>query len=96
MYLKFTILNIVYPANVTALMQMHYAQLPEKAKRHYCALESLKLGRGGVKYVSSILPVSRKTILAGKKELLALDTGTPLGSGRQRKPGGGRKKRTAI
>ncbi|MFP5040013.1 hypothetical protein [Parasediminibacterium sp. JCM 36343] len=90
-------MKMFYPAEVAAMEQAYFSQLPEREKRHYCALASLKLGRGGVAYVSSVLPVSRKTILAGKKDLLALATaGAVLEEGRQRKPGAGRKKKMVM
>jgi hypothetical protein len=73
------------------LMQLHYSRLSEKDRRQYAALESLKLGRGGITYISNILGVDRKTILQGRKEL-TMDLPEPLPQGRQRKAGGGRKK----
>ena len=73
------------------LMQLHYSRLSEKDRRQYAALESLKLGRGGITYISKILGVDRKTIQQGRKELMGdLQFLIPLG--RQRKEGGGRKK----
>jgi len=72
-------------------MQLHYSRLSEKDRRQYAALESLKLGRGGITYISKILGVDRKTILQGRKEL-TLDLQDPVLPGRQRMPGGGRKK----
>lgn len=72
-------------------MQLHYSWLSEKDRRHYAALESLKLGRGGVTYISKILAVDRKTILQGRKEL-TMDLQVFVPRGRQRKTGGGRKK----
>jgi len=73
------------------LMQLHYSRLSEKDRRQYAALESLKLGRGGITYISKILAVDRKTILQGRHELTAA-LHDPIPQGRQRKPGGGRKK----
>lgn len=73
------------------LMQLHYSRLSEKDRRQYVALESLKLGRGGITYISNILGVDRKTILQGRKELTS-DLPTSIPFGRQRKFGGGRKK----
>ncbi len=73
------------------LMQLHYSRLSEKDRRHYAALESLKLGRGGTTYISKILGVDRKTILQGSKELTD-DLLVFIPSNRQRKVGGGRKK----
>ena len=73
------------------LMQLHYSRLSEKDRRQYAALESLKLGRGGITYISNILGVDRKTILQGRKELTN-DLPDPLPQNRQRRVGGGRKK----
>ena len=72
-------------------MQLHYSRLSEKDRRQYAALESLKLGRGGITYIGNILGVDRKTIVQGRKELTD-DLPDPLPQGRQRRVGGGRKK----
>jgi hypothetical protein len=80
-----------FPEKTIVLMQLHYSRLSEKDRRQYAALESLKLGRGGITYISKVLGVDRKTILQGRKELTeGLDVFIP--SGRQRRAGGGRKK----
>ena len=80
-----------FSEKMVLLMQLHYSRLSEKDRRQYAALESLKLGRGGVTYISGILGVDRKTIAEGRKELTSgLPASVP--SGRQRKIGGGRKK----
>ena len=50
-------------------MQLHYSRLSEKDRRQYAALESLKLGRGGIAYICKILAVDKKTVLKGRKEL---------------------------
>ena len=73
------------------LMQLHYSRLLEKDRRQYAALESLKLGRGGITYISKVLGVDRKTILQGRKELTT-NMQDYLPPGRQRTLGGGRKK----
>jgi len=73
------------------LMQLHYSRLSEKDRRHYAALESLKLGRGGITYISETLGIDRKTLLQGRKELTG-DLSNPLPQNRQRRVGGGRKK----
>lgn len=72
-------------------MQLHYSRLSEKDRRQYAALESLKLGRGGITYISDILGIDRKTLLQGRKELTG-DLPNPLPQNRQRRVGGGRKK----
>ena len=81
----------VFSEKTIMLMLLHYSRLSEKDRRQYAALESLKLGRGGITYISKVLSVDRKTILQGRKELTEiLATSIPLN--RQRKAGGGRKK----
>ena len=50
-------------------MQLHYSRLSEKDRRQYAALESLKLGWGGITYINKILGIDRKTIPQGRKEL---------------------------
>jgi hypothetical protein len=73
------------------LMQLHYSRLSEKDRRQYAALESLKLDRGGIDYISEILGLDRKTIRQGRRELTQ-DTSDIIPVSRQRKEGGGRKK----
>ena len=74
------------------LMQTLYRRLPEKDRRHFAALESLKLGRGGVNYLCKILGVNKNTIIQGRKELRGQILSLPLDSKQQRREGGGRKK----
>jgi hypothetical protein len=80
-----------FPPKTIMLMQLHYSRLSEKDRRQYAALESLKLGRGGITYICKVLGVDKKTILQGRKELI-VDLANPIPPGRQRKAGGGRKK----
>lgn len=84
------------PDNIKMLMQLHYSRLSEKDRRHYAALESLKLGRGGITYISQVLGIDRKTIRQGRKELMSESEGTALLKERQRRAGGGRKKNRKI
>ena len=79
-----------FPAKTKMLMQLYYSRLSEKDRRHYAALESLKLGRGGITYISKVLGVDRSTIIIGRKELSEANFYIP--EGKQRKSGGGRKK----
>lgn len=74
------------------LMQLHYSRLSERDRRQYAALESLKLGRGGISYIGKVLAVSRGTIIQGRKELTST-VDISLVPGKQRKAGGGRKKK---
>ncbi|MDZ7743291.1 MAG: hypothetical protein U5Q03_16530 [Bacteroidota bacterium] len=81
-----------FSAKTKMLMQLHYSRLSEKDRRHYAALESLKLGRGGITYISEVLGVARGTIIQGRKEFKENLEAFPLLQDRQRRPGGGRKK----
>lgn len=78
------------------LMQLHYSRLSEKDRRHYAAIEAIKLGHGGTTYISKILAVDRNTIIEGKKELTALACYEQIPPEKQRRPGGGRKKNGKI
>ena len=37
---------------IESQMQLYFASLSERDKRHYAALESVKLGHGGQTYIS--------------------------------------------
>lgn len=41
----------IYKSELEALMTNFYDNLSEKDRRHYSAIEALKLGRGGIKYI---------------------------------------------
>ena len=75
------------------MMQLHYSRLSEKDRRHYAAVEAIKLGHGGITYISRVLKVDRNTIIQGKKELEAQSEYEQIPPGKQRRPGGGRKKK---
>jgi hypothetical protein len=78
------------------LMQLYYSRLSEKDRRHYAALESLKLGRGGTTYISKVLAVDRGTIIQGRKELTIDLEEYSIPPDKQRRAGGGRKKNGKI
>lgn len=69
----------------------YYLNLPEKQKRHFLAMEYLRLGVGSQRYLASVFSCSRKTILKGVRELAA--TNYEGDYSRQREVGGGRKKK---
>ncbi len=50
-------------------MQLHYSRLSRKDKRTYAAIESMKLGYGGISYISSVLGITRMRIYKGIREL---------------------------
>jgi hypothetical protein len=71
-------------------MKKFYKSLSENDKRRYAAIESQKLGWGGISYVMQLLGCSRNTIIKGLEDLEKMDEQT-LNSSRIRKKGGGRK-----
>jgi biotin operon repressor len=73
--------------------QLNYcASLPEKQRRHFLAMEYLRLGVGSQRYLAQVFSCSRKTILKGVRELDA--DNYEVDYVRQRGAGGGRKKRS--
>ena len=75
--------------------QLHHRQinllmshLNEQQRRWYVALESSKIGRGGVDLMSLITGMDKKTIWRGRKELETELEGRPMN--RVRLEGGGR------
>lgn len=77
-------------------MQLFYSKLPEKSQRHYAALEALKFGYGGKAYITRLLDVNHLTLNRGIRELSFPDLESILPDGKQRMPGGGRKKKRFI
>ncbi len=71
-------------------MRAFYANLSEKDRRRYAALEARKLPYGGISYLCRVLGCDHKTIGRGLAELDELE-GLSSGS-RIRKIGGGRKR----
>jgi len=69
----------------------YFNSLPEKQRRHFMAQEYLQLGDGSQRYLSRLFDCSRQTIVNGLKDLKANDF--KIDYSRQRKEGGGRKKR---
>jgi hypothetical protein len=83
---------VFFSKQTELLMQTLFSRFPEKDRRHYAALESLKLGRGGVSYICKVLGIHKNTIIQGRKELTGLVDKLPIDSNQQRLKGGGRKK----
>src|SRR3982751_2395494 len=83
-----------YTKQTELLMVVHYSHLSERDRRHYAAIEAVKLGRGGTSYISKLLGISRTTIISATKQLKTLASGGQMLVSRQRKAGGGRKKKT--
>jgi hypothetical protein len=66
-----------------------YNSLSEKDRRRYAAVEAIKLGHGGIKYICSLFGCDDKTV---RKGMLELQNEEALKQDGVRKPGGGRKK----
>jgi hypothetical protein len=58
-----------YPKDIEQKMQRLFARLSEKDKRSYAAIESVKLGHGGIEYVSELFGIDPKTVRRGLSEL---------------------------
>jgi len=83
-------MQVVYSEEILQMMRKHADQLPERLRRQYAAIESRKLGYGGIGYICDVLRIDRKTVQRGRKELDGL--WEIVSGSRQRKSGGGRKK----
>ena len=63
---------IPYEASVEQEMRKFFNTLSEKDKRRYAAVETNRLGHGGIAYIVKVLGCSRKTVRQGIKELREL------------------------
>lgn len=81
-------------ANVVHWIRTKYidlvGDLDERGRRRWAAVEARSLGRGGIAAVAEATGMSDRTIRNGIKEL---ESGQPLPPDRQRRSGGGRKRR---
>lgn len=80
-----------YRPEIEQTMKKYYDTLSEKDRRRYAAVEALKLGLGGKRYIARILGCSEKTVHNGIEELAQLPD-KPEYDASIRKPGGGRKR----
>jgi len=82
-------LKVKYTDEVASTMKKFFESLSEKDRRRYAAIEALKLGNGGQKYICEILGCDPDTVKTGTKELQGkMSVDDPI-----RNPGGGKKKR---
>jgi transposase len=81
---------IPYETSVEHEMRKFFNTLSEKDKRRYAAVETLKLGRGGIAYIVKVLGCSRKTVKQGIKELKRLPIDSEYNP-RIRQSGAGRR-----
>lgn len=82
-----------YPASIERQMQRYYRSLSEKDRRRYAGIEALKLGHGGIRYMTKVLGCDYKTIKLGMQEL---SDDTALSEPGIRRAGGGRKSAVAT
>jgi len=81
---------------IATLRAKHAALAPaltERSRRLWAATEAQAIGHGGIALVERATGISRSTIQRGLREL---EGGPALAPGRTRKPGGGRKRVTAV
>ena len=78
-----------YFPEIEHTMQRYYHSLPEKDRRRYAAIEAIKLGHGGISYISKLFDCHPKPIRRGIAELQDEQV---LNEQRIRQPGGGRKR----
>lgn len=77
-----------YAPEIEHQMQRFYHSLSEKDRRRYAALEAVKLGRGGLSYVSRLFGCDDEAMQLGKHELADPNR---LNQSGIRRAGGGRK-----
>lgn len=77
-----------YPPEIEQQMQRFYQSLSEKDRRRYAAIKAVKLGRGGLSYISHLLGCDDEAMQLAKQELQDV---TQLHQNRIRRPGSGRK-----
>ena len=82
-----------YEEETELKMQVYYRSLNEKEARHYASVEALKLGYGGISYISRIFGIHRTVIYKGIQELSNPALMKQIPPGKQRREGGGRKKK---
>lgn len=82
-----------YNTEIEGQMLSQFKRLGEKEQRLYAALESRKLGYGGQSYISNLFGITRYRILVGVKELANPELLADIPVGKQRRLGGGRKKK---
>lgn len=77
-----------YSAEIEQQMQRLYSSLSEKDRRRYAAIESIKLGWGGMSYISQLFGCDYYTLRLGSEEL---EDEAAMNLSGIRRQGGGRK-----
>jgi hypothetical protein len=73
-----------YPAAVEQAMQLTFSSLNERQRRLYAATEALKLGHGGIGYITQLFDCHRKTVQRGLHELRNPTSPVPVGQARKK------------
>ncbi|HEV7999336.1 MAG TPA: hypothetical protein VGP63_05620 [Planctomycetaceae bacterium] len=73
-----------YAPDIERQLKRLFDSLTEKDRRRYAAIETTKLGHGGIEYIADVLKCDPKTIRQGQAELEGTDE---LDTGRVRKKG---------
>ena len=58
-----------YDPSTEQTLKRFYATLSEKDRRRYAGVEALKLGHGGINYISQLLGCDRNTVAQGIEEV---------------------------
>jgi Rhodopirellula transposase DDE domain/Winged helix-turn helix len=77
-----------YDVDTEKQMQRFYSSLNEKDRRRYAAIEAIKIGWGGISYVSKLFGCDYYTVKFGIQEL---DDDEAMNMDEVRRQGGGRK-----
>jgi hypothetical protein len=77
-------MNVAYPPTTEEAMRCLFDSLNERDRRLYAAAEAVKLGRGGLLFLTHLFDCDPKTIRRGIRELRQQSCLSP---GRSRKKG---------
>ena len=80
-----------YDPSTEQTMKRFYGTLSEKERRRYAGVEAVKLGHGGISYISQLLGCHRNTVAQGIEEVTGLPPDSQPEDG-VRQAGGGRKR----
>ncbi len=58
-----------YSTEIEASMVYVFDGMDEKSRRRYASVEAMKLGHGGIGYISSLLGIDARTISRGIAEI---------------------------
>jgi len=81
-----------YDAAIETKMQSLFATLSEKDKRRYAGIEAIKLGHGGIDYISRLFDIDPKTIHPAGPAGIRLDRRSGIGSSPKKKAVAGKRR----